>query len=655
VIDLAGNALTGLPFTGQVYTIDKTAPTVTINNSPANPTTSQVATFTFATSGDPMMIECSLDGSVYAACDTATSQSYAGSLPEGFHDFNVRVTDAAGNINIGSYNWLIDITPPDTVITGSPGDPDNDPNPAFEFIGNDISGIADFECQLDGGGFSTCNTGDKIGPLADGSHTFEVRAIDNTGHTDPTPASYPWTVDVTGPFVSIGVPSIVLTSSGPVDFGVTITDANTINLQDKDVILNKSGTADATTIIVTNGNTANPTITISGITGDGTIGVSILAGIATDDLGNPSLETASSTFVADNTAPQIAIDGIGSNAGIIGFDFQVIAMNVSQFKIKFSEDAYDPPGDTDPKDVTNPTNYLLVRDLGTVSDFQTVGCASPGAVEPDDTKITIDGPITYDSNSFTATFTVNDDSPLSNGYYRLYICGSTSIIDHVGMHLAGNGATGTDFLRSFIVNVPDGGGVNGGNGGRDNDNDRAGANLRPVGGLIPNTGFAPNRVTNLPKQPPGRAYTSTGEMRLEIPSLSINIPIVGVKQADAGWDLTWLGNNAGYLDGTAYPTWAGNTVLTAHVVDATNTPGPFAYLKELKDGDRVYIHANGFLYIYQVEKNTVVSLYNASAVFEHEEYDWLTLVTCENYSDLLKSYTSRRVVKAVLVSMIPEK
>jgi LPXTG-site transpeptidase (sortase) family protein len=652
VTDLAGNALIGLPFTGQVYTIDKTAPTVAINNSPANPTTSQVATFTFATSGDPTMIECSLDGSVYAACDTATSQSYAGLLTEGFHDFNVRVTDAAGNINIGSYNWLIDITPPDTVITGNPADPDNDPNPAFEFMGNDISGIADFECQLDGGGFSLCGTGNKIGPLTDGPHTFDVRAIDNTGHTDPTPASYSWTVDATGPFVSIGIPSVVLTSSDPVDFGVTITDADTMNLQDKDVILNKSGTADATTIIITNGSTANPTITISGVTGDGTIGISILAGVATDTLGNPNLETSSVTFVVDNTAPQIAVDGIGSNAGIIGFDFQVITANVSQFNIKFSEDAYDPPGDTDPKDVTNPANYLLVRDLGTVSDFQTAGCASPGAVEPDDTKITIDGPITYDSNSFTATFTVNDDLPLSNGYYRLYICGSTSIIDHVGMHLAGNGAAGTDFLRSFIVNVPDGGGVNGGG---DNDNDQTGANLRPVAGLIPTTGFTPNRVTNLPKQPAGLAYTSTGEMKLEIPSLSINIPIVGVKQVSAGWDLTWLGNNAGYLDGTAYPTWAGNTVLTAHVVDATNTPGPFAYLKELKDGDRVYIHANGFRYIYQVEKNTVVSLYNASAVFEHEEYDWLTLVTCENYSGLLKGYTSRRVVKAVLVSMIPER
>jgi hypothetical protein len=53
-----------------------------------------------------------------------------------------------------------------------------------------------------------------------------------------------------------------------------------------------------------------------------------------------------------------------------------------------------------------------------------------------------------------------------------------------------------------------------------------------------------------------------------------------------------------------------------------------------------------------------------SAVFEHKDYDWLTLVTCEDYTEEFKgytsrrivrgTYTSRRVVKAVLISVIPE-
>jgi LPXTG-site transpeptidase (sortase) family protein len=473
----------------------------------------------------------------------------------------------------------------------------------------------------------------------------------NTGNLPFTGEVY--TVQKNGPAVALGVPSLIVTSADSVDFGISITGANTIDLNDTDVTLNTTGTANATLVTVVNGDTATPTVTISGITGDGTIGISISAGIAADTLGNTSLEAGpSTTFVVDNKAPQIAIDGIGSNAGNIGFDFQVITKGLSEFSIKFDEDANDPLGDSDPEDVTNPVNYLLVRDLGTVPDFQTEGCSEPGAVEPDDTKITIDPPIIYDSENFTATFTVNSGSPLSNGYYRLYVCGSTSITDHVGMHLAGNGEPGTDFLRPFIINVPDGGSLNGKN---DKDqNQETDKHFSLDVGIIPTTGFAPDRITKLPQQPAEQAYASTGKMQLEIPELRVNIPIVGVNQDSGGWNLTWLGNNAGYLEGTAYPTWAGNTVLTAHVVDATNVPGPFADLKELKYGDLVYIHTNGFKYIYQVEKNMVVSAYNTSAVFEHQAYDWLTLVTCENYSNLLKRYTSRRVVKAVLVSMVPE-
>jgi large repetitive protein len=51
-----------------------------------------------------------------------------------------------------------------------------------------------FECSLDGAPFTACTTPLTIDSIAPGDHVFAVRAIDTAGNVDPTPASYPWTV-----------------------------------------------------------------------------------------------------------------------------------------------------------------------------------------------------------------------------------------------------------------------------------------------------------------------------------------------------------------------------------------------------------------------------------------------------------------------------
>jgi LPXTG-site transpeptidase (sortase) family protein len=117
------------------------------------------------------------------------------------------------------------------------------------------------------------------------------------------------------------------------------------------------------------------------------------------------------------------------------------------------------------------------------------------------------------------------------------------------------------------------------------------------------------------------------------------------------WDVTWLGDNAGYLEGSAFPTYPGNTVITAHVWDANNNPGPFAGLKTLKYGDTIKINAFGQTYTYEVRENTLITSQNKKSLLKPEDYDWLTLLTCESYDPRDQAYLFHRMVRGVLVNV----
>jgi LPXTG-site transpeptidase (sortase) family protein len=115
-----------------------------------------------------------------------------------------------------------------------------------------------------------------------------------------------------------------------------------------------------------------------------------------------------------------------------------------------------------------------------------------------------------------------------------------------------------------------------------------------------------------------------------------------------------LGKQAGWLQGSAFPSWSGNSVLTSHVYLSNGLPGPFVNLSELKFGDRIIVHAYGQKYIFEVQSNLVVAA-NDGTVFRHEEKAWLTLVTCKEYDATTKLYKKRVVVRAVLVKVEVDK
>jgi hypothetical protein len=201
--DQAGNTDTSPAI--HEWVIDLTAATATITDGPDDPTTSTSASVEF-TSEPGATFECRLDSTDDNDWEDCVSP-FTATVGEGPHVFEVRATDTAGNTGpVDMHSWLVDQTAPDTTITGQPGNPSNDTSPTFDFTGDDTpgSGVSSFECNLDSAGFEPCTSGDTYPSVtADGPHTFEVRAIDNTGNVDATPDSYNWVLDTGAPQTTI--------------------------------------------------------------------------------------------------------------------------------------------------------------------------------------------------------------------------------------------------------------------------------------------------------------------------------------------------------------------------------------------------------------------------------------------------------------------
>lgn len=277
--------------------------------------------------------------------------------------------------------------------------------------------------------------------------------------------------------------------------------------------------------------------------------------------------------------------------------------------------------------VTNPLNYYLIGE-GDLAGIQTTKatdiCAAieTSGVNPNDKLISLS--VSAQGSPVTEVKIHVADFGLPRGEYLFVACGSATLRDLNGNALAGDGTnSGTDFTLAFTVIIP-----------RE----------------LPQTGFAPNQVNRTFAQPAESSYANTG-MSLYIPSLSERLTITGVPENGDGWNLSWLGDQAGWLAGSAYPTWSGNTLLTAHVWNANNQPGPFYNLKKLRYGEAVYIYAHGAQYTYEVRENMLVDPSDVSLFYRHETQDWITLVTCESYDEDTGQYTSRRIVRAVLVDI----
>jgi hypothetical protein len=178
-------------------TIDTAGPpSPVLDSTPADPSGSSSASFGFHDTEAGATFQCDLDGSGYSAC--SSSKNYSG-LSEAPHTFSVKAQDGTGNLSSAtSYTWTVDTTgPPAPVLDSTPANPSGSGTASFGF--HDADGGVTFQCDLDGLGYSAC-TSPMTYPfsLADGPHTFSVRALDGAGNPSSV-TSFAWTVDTGAP------------------------------------------------------------------------------------------------------------------------------------------------------------------------------------------------------------------------------------------------------------------------------------------------------------------------------------------------------------------------------------------------------------------------------------------------------------------------
>ena len=185
-------------------------------------------------------------------------------------------------------NDTLDVDPPETTITSGPAALSASPDASFAFTSDEAGST--FECSLDGATFGGCTSPAAYTALSDGAHTFDVRATDGAGNTDPTPDTASWTIDATAPNVALADPSSPV--RGTVTLNPSANDGSGSGVASLIVQRSPAGAGSWTTI-----GTSWNTTTLA----DGSYDVRARA---TDNAGNVA-DSSVRTVTVDNSAPSL--------------------------------------------------------------------------------------------------------------------------------------------------------------------------------------------------------------------------------------------------------------------------------------------------------------------------------------------------------------
>ena len=141
-----------------------------------------------------LLFDCRLDGGAWQRCTPSTTFT----VRDGLHRFEVRAVTVEGEVDASPARtrFAVDTTPPDVTIVAGPTSDTAERTADFRFVSEPGALL---ECRLDDDLWRPCRSPRPYGALTPGSHTFQVRATDDVGHVDPTPATRTWTVGTTPP------------------------------------------------------------------------------------------------------------------------------------------------------------------------------------------------------------------------------------------------------------------------------------------------------------------------------------------------------------------------------------------------------------------------------------------------------------------------
>jgi len=187
----SGFSISDISVSGSPMTATVTFTDTVISAAPPGLTNSPAASINFTSPQIAASFECKLDSGVWTVC---SAPAVVSSLADGAHTFSVRAKDSLGTLDTtpAVTSWTVDSVSPETVISSGPISLTRLTGASFGF--SSVEPGATFSCRLDAASWTPCTTPASYSTIPMGGHTFEVLARDLAGNSDPTPATWNWTV-----------------------------------------------------------------------------------------------------------------------------------------------------------------------------------------------------------------------------------------------------------------------------------------------------------------------------------------------------------------------------------------------------------------------------------------------------------------------------